>query len=360
MFRYISVILTLFLLGCSVTGNANSDTKKITNGATQVANVGESPSWVIAVHGGSGVKSRNKMTADMEKEYRNVLTLALQKGGLILSKGGSGVDAVEAALIVLEDSPLFNAGRGGAIDQFGRVLHDAAIMQGSDRKAGAVAGSSRIKNPISAAKLVMEKTNNVLLSGEGADWFAIEQGLDIVNPLYFITEGRWRSTNKAYKRSKQNKQNNQATFNQNSEDLFGTIGAVVLDSKGNLTAGTSTGGRTHKKYGRIGDSPIIGAGTYASNDSCAVSATGHGEYFMRYTVARDICARVEFKGESLKTSANTLVREVLYKVGGKGAIIAISPEGKVVFSMNGDGAYRGVFSSEISSKTAIYADQPLE
>lgn len=341
---------------CGTASKAKSDSKKLLNGATQVPYVGESPQWIIAVHGGSGVKSKDKMTAEMEKEYRNVLTLALQKGGLILSKGGSGSDAVEAALIVLEDSPLFNAGRGGAIDQFGTARHDAAIMQGVDRQAGAVAGSSRIKNPISAAKLVMEKTKNVMLSGEGADWFAMEQGLEIVNPMYFFTENRWKSSKTAYQRSKRKK----VTFNQNPQNLFGTIGAVVLDSKGNLTAGTSTGGRTHKKYGRIGDSPIIGAGTFASNDSCAVSATGHGEYFMRYTVARDICARVEFKGESLEKSADTVVRQTLDKVGGKGAIIAISPEGKVVFSMNGKGAYRGVFSSEISSKTAIYADQALE
>ena len=227
-------------------------------------------------------------------------------------------------------------------------------MRGDDQDAGAVAGSSRIRNPITAARAVMEQTENVLVHGDGADWFAAEQGLALADPLYFQTAQRRESLMRK-------RQREPGTVASESEEwAFGTVGAVVLDRNGTLTAGTSTGGRTNKRYGRIGDSPIIGAGTYASNSSCAVSATGHGEFFIRWTVARDVCARMEFGGETLEQAASTVILDTLKPVGGSGAIIALDPTGKVVFSMNGRGMYRGVMSSETPARTAIYAQEAVK
>jgi len=323
-----------------------------TSGATQIPNVGINPKWVIAVHGGAGVKSRAKLTPEMEASYRAGLKMATEAGGKILARGGSGPEAIEAALNVLEDNPIFNAGRGAALDSNGNARHDSSIMRGRDRDAGGVAGSSRIKNPISAARAVMENTENVLLRGAGADWFAQEQNLTLVDPLYFQTEARRKSLMR-----KRGKAHGHVAEIESGETALGTVGAVVLDRKGNISAGTSTGGRTNKRYGRVGDSPIIGAGTYASNQSCAVSATGHGEYFMRWTVARDICARMEFGGAPLEQAANTVLIETLKPLGGAGAIISIDPQGKVVFSMNDKGMYRGVMSSQTKARTGIYFEE---
>ena len=278
----------------------------------------------------------------------------MRAGGQVLDAGGSGVAAVEAALRVLEDSPIFNAGRGAALDSTGMARHDASIMRGSDRDAGAIAGSSRIRNPISAARALMERTDEVLLDGEGADWFAAEQGLDLAEPLYFQTPAR----RQALLDRRAAKADPLAAGV--SGTRFGTVGAVVLDGNGDLSAGTSTGGRTNKRFGRIGDSPIIGAGTYAANESCAVSATGHGEFFMRWTVARDICARVELAGERLGDAAHHVVVDTLGALGGGGAVIALSPEGEVVFSMNENGMYRGAMSSAREPVTGIWREDALE
>jgi len=335
----------------------NKDMKFSTSGATQVPDIGQNPRWVIAVHGGAGVKSRTRMTAELEAQYRAGLKQATEAGGRVLARGGDGAQAIEAALHVLEDSPLFNAGRGAALDANGNARHDASIMRGNDRDAGGVAGSSRIRNPISAARAVMDKTENVLLRGAGADWFAAEQNLTLVDPLYFQTDARRKSLiKKREKIAATSAQDESDKTGEIGNTAFGTVGAVVLDQDGNISAGTSTGGRTNKRFGRVGDSPIIGAGTYASNQSCAVSATGHGEYFMRWTVARDICARMEFGGASLEQAANTVLIETLKPLGGSGAIISIDPQGKVVFSMNAKGMYRGVMSSQTSARTGIYLD----
>ena len=323
-------------------------------GPTQIPDVGSQPEWAIAIHGGSGVRRRDDLTPGLEAEYRGALQAALEAGGAVLENGGDGAAAVEAALVVLEDSPLFNAGHGAALDSTGNASHDASIMRGDDRDAGAVAGSSRIRNPIVVARAVMEQTENVLVHGDGADWFAAEQGLTLADPLYFQTAQRWESL------MRRREQNPGTVSAEPEEWVFGTVGAVVLDRNGTLTAGTSTGGRTNKRYGRIGDSPIIGAGTYASNSSCAVSATGHGEFFIRWTVARDVCARMEFGGETLEQAANAVVIDTLEPVGGSGAVIALDPTGKVVFSMNGRGMYRGVMSSETPPRTAIYVDESVE
>lgn len=342
----------VFLLFCGLPALALS-LQATAAGAVQVPDVGARPAWAIAVHGGAGVRERAKMTAAREARYRADLKAALEAGGGVLAAGGEGPAAIEAALKVLEDSPLFNAGRGAALDNYGNARHDASIMRGDTLDAGAVAGSSRIRNPIAAARAVMERTDNVLLHGDGADWFAAQQGLALANPLYHQTEERRAALLKKQADSP-------GTVAEAPGTAFGTVGAVVLDRSGTISAGTSTGGRTNKRYGRIGDSPVIGAGTYASNQSCAVSATGHGEYFMRYTVARDICARVEFGGESLQQAAEAVLIGILQPVGGRGAVIAIDARGKVVFSMNGNGMYRGVMSSSTPARTAIYAAEGVK
>jgi beta-aspartyl-peptidase (threonine type) len=308
---------------------------------TEVPDVGKSPEWVIAIHGGAGSTTRDDLSADREEEIRADLRSALEAGARILESGGTGPEAIEASLRVLEDSPRFNAGRGAALDEHGSARHDASIMRGQDLAAGAVAGSSRIRNPISAARAVMEKTQNVMLHGDGADWFASETGLQLADPIYFVTEARRRML-----------------LDKQAADA-GTVGAVVLDRHGNLSAGTSTGGRTNKRYGRIGDTPIIGAGTYASNSSCAVSGTGHGEYFMRWTVARDICARMEFLGETLQQAAETLLMEKLLKAGGTGGVVSMDPLGTTVFVATTANLKRGVMSSSMPARVAVYSDEKV-
>ena len=324
------------------------------NGYTETPEIGKAK-WIIAIHGGAGGTQRDDLSAEQEAQLRADLTTALEAGGALLDAGATGPEAVEAALRVLEDSPHFNAGRGAALDEHGDAKHDASIMRGEDRAAGAVAGSSRIKNPIAAARAVMEQTQNVMLHGDGADWFATEQDLELADPHYFITEDRRRML-----REKRARNPDEVAANPGDESVFGTVGAVVLDRHGNLSAGTSTGGRTNKRYGRIGDTPVIGAGTYASNESCAVSATGHGEYFMRWTVARDICARVEFANESLERAAEALIVDALLPVGGTGGVIALDPEGNVVFVMSTANMKRGVMSSASPARVAVYSDESVE
>ena len=323
-------------------------------GTVETPDVGVKANWVIAIHGGAGVKMPPEMTPAMDAEYRRTLEAALEAGAGVLARGGDGPTAIVAALTVLEDSPIFNAGRGAALDATGQARHDASIMRGDTMDAGGVAGSMHIKNPIAAARAVMEQTENVLLHGAGADWFAQQQGLALAEPIYFQTEERRRRL-----LEKRAETPDTAAVRRQAETSFGTVGAVVLDSHGVVSAGTSTGGRTNKRFGRVGDSPIIGAGTYASNTSCAVSATGHGEFFMRWTAARDICARVEYAGETLSVAAGAVVNDTLKHAGGLGAVIAIDPAGNVVFAMNDTGMYRGVMSSETPARTAIYADETV-
>ncbi len=321
-------------------------------GMTEIPDVGNSPDWVIAIHGGAGSTSRDNLSAELEIQIRADLKIALETGATLLEKGATGPEAIEAALKTLEDSPHFNAGRGAALDEHGQARHDASIMRGEDLAAGAIAGSSRIRNPIAAARAVMEQTQNVMLHGEGADWFASENGLELADPLYFITERRRQIL------LRQRAKNPGATAaNTSDESFFGTVGAVVLDRHGNLSAGTTTGGRTNKRYGRVGDSPVIGAGTYAANQSCAVSATGHGEYFMRWTVARDICARVEFTDMSLEKAAETLLVDMLLPAGGTGGVVTMERSGKTVFVATTANLKRGVMSSSSPARVAVYSDE---
>lgn len=340
--------LTVLLATIAVVARAES------YGTTEIPDVGDNPEWVIAIHGGAGSTRREDLSADKEARTREDLNAALAAGARVLEKGGTGPEAIEAALNILEDSPYFNAGRGAVLDEHGDARHDASIMRGEDLAAGAIAGSSRIRNPITAARAVMEQTQNVMLHGEGADWFAAQNGLEVVNPLYFVTEERRKQL-----LEKRVREPGQVADLGVDESTFGTVGAVVLDKHGNLSAGTTTGGRANKRFGRVGDTPIIGAGTYASNTSCAVSGTGHGEYFMRWTVARDICARMEFKGESLEQAAEALIVDALLPEKGYGAVISMDPSGKVVFVSTTANLKRGVMSSSTRPRVAINADDEV-
>ena len=290
----------------------------------------------IVVHGGAGTILKKNMSDEKEKKYKSKLEEALRAGYQVLQNGGTSLDAVEQTIIILEDSPLFNAGKGAVFTHDERNELDASIMEGSNLKAGAVAGVTHIKNPIRAARAVMEKSEHVLLAREGAEQFALLQKLDTVSPTYFFTEKRAKSLKRAKK-----------------EEKFGTVGCVALDQNGNIAAGTSTGGMTNKKWGRIGDSPIIGAGTYANNSTCGVSSTGWGEYFIRGVVAHDISAMMEYGGKSLKESANHVIHHKLNELGGTGGIIALDQKGNIVMEFNTEGMYRG-FMTEDSSSISIY------
>ncbi len=286
--------------------------------------------WAIAIHGGAGNMAPSDFTEDQLNAYRMELKNALEIGKKILSDGGTSLDAVEKVVNYLEDCPLFNAGKGAVFTHDGRNELDAAIMEGDSLKAGAVAGVGDIKNPISAARLVMEKSKHVLLVGKGASVFAKENGAVIVDSSYFFTEKSWKALQRALDKDKK----------------MGTVGCVALDRKGNLAAATSTGGMTNKRWGRVGDVPIIGAGTYANNATCAVSATGHGEFFIRYTVAHDISALMQYKGLSLKEAVNLVINEKLEKVDGRGGVIAVDRLGNIELVMNTTGMFRGFANSK--------------
>ncbi len=365
------------------------------------------PRWSLAIHGGAGTIERDRMTPAQDAAYRAALTKALEAGSAVLSAGGSALDAVQAAVQLMEDDPLFNAGRGAVFTAAGRNELDAAIMNGADLTAGAVAGLTTTRHPIAAARAVMEKSPHVMLIGEGAETFAAAQGLEQVPPAFFFTERRWQGLVEALTAKNlpvparpegappapaTPMAANDASAPPLNERKFGTVGAVALDSQGRLAAATSTGGMTAKQWGRVGDVPVIGAGTYASNaDGCAVSATGDGEYFIRATVARDICARIatlnETRSERLRQGAAAavarssdaggasgaigVVHELLPQtvaaraeiadadnLGGKGGVIVMGLDGYAAFEMSTSGMYRGQVSSlQPTPSVAIYADE---
>ncbi len=303
----------------------------------------QAPKIMFVMHGGAGTITRQNMTPDMEKQYREKLEEALRAGHAVLAKGGSSLDAVETSIRILEDSPLFNAGKGAVFTHEGRNELDAAIMDGKTKRAGTVAGVTIVKNPISAARAVMEKSPHVMMSGRGADLFATQAGLEIVDPSYFWTERRWKDLQREL-------QKEQPPASQHK----GTVGAVALDQAGNLAVGTSTGGATNKRWGRIGDSPIIGAGTYAENESVAVSCTGTGEYFIRWTVAHDIAALYKYRGMSVEAAGNEVIHHKLPDDAG-GAIIL---DAKCNFAMpfNTPGMYRGWIGADGAPHVLIYKD----
>lgn len=304
-------------------------------------------SWSLVIHGGAGVLERASMTPEKDAAVRAALARSLDAGSAKLAMGGSAMDAVAAAIMVLEDDPNFNAGRGAVFTYEGENELDASIMDGKSRAAGAATGIRFTKNPILLARAVMEKSPHVLLSREGADQFSREQGLEQVDPSWFATPERLKQLEKMKEKK----------LGWYDVDLkYGTVGAVAVDSEGNVAAGTSTGGLTGKRWGRIGDSPIIGAGNYADNRACGVSATGSGEYFIRLGVAHEICARMRFKGEDAKTAADHVMKEVS-ELGGSGGVIVSAPDGTTTWSFTTPGMYRGKANSQGEKLVAVYGDE---
>jgi beta-aspartyl-peptidase (threonine type) len=306
----------------------------------------------LVIHGGAGTMERAKITPEREQEYRTGLERSLKAGFEILQRGRSSLDAIEAAVRVLEDDPHFNAGKGAVFTSAGTNELDASIMDGKTLKAGAVASVKRIKNPISLARLVMEKSPHVMLDCAGAEAFAKEQGVELVDQKYFFTQERWDALQRVQKAEKA-AGNGGKKFIISDQDRHGTVGAVALDKHGNLAAATSTGGTTNKRPGRIGDSPVIGAGNYANNATCAVSGTGDGEYFIRATVAHDVSALMEYRRMSLPDAAQTVLDKVA-KLGGTGGLIAIDKNGDMALPFNTSGMYRGYVDSSGKIVVDIY------
>ena len=328
--KYILVLVFGFLISCSEDKKQNVD-------------------FSIVIHGGAGTMEREKMSMEKELEYKKKLEEALNKGYEILENNGSSEQAVIEAIKVMEDSPLFNAGKGAVLDERGEASLDASFMSGKNLNAGAVAGVKKIKNPIIAAYSVMKNTPQVLLISEGADQFAKEQGLHMVDNSYFITERRkaqlFKNKNLVQQKNKKD--------SSSSISKFGTVGCVALDKNGNLSAGTSTGGRSNKKWGRVGDVPIIGAGNYANNNTCAISATGWGEFFIRNVVAHDISSLLEYKKLDIRQAAKVSLEKVK-KLGGSGGVIAIDKYGNYAMEFNTKGMYRGVKDSNGNFKVLIF------
>jgi beta-aspartyl-peptidase (threonine type) len=300
----------------------------------------------IAIHGGAGTLPRAQMNSELEKNYRGGLAAAIEAGAAILATGGSSLDAVTRAVAILEDEPCFNAGRGAVFTLDGRNELDAAIMDGESLAAGAICGVSHVKNPVELARAVMEHSEHVLLAGAGAEDFALAQGFALMPRSYFHTPERWRQLERI--------RGGEAGLSALTISHVGTVGAVARDVRGNLAAATSTGGMTGKRYSRIGDTPIIGAGTYADNRSCAVSATGHGEIFIRNAVAHDIGARMRYAGQTLRAAVHAVVIDELPKMGGEGGVIAIDRDGHIALEFNSDGMFRASQRAGETAEIAIY------
>jgi L-asparaginase / beta-aspartyl-peptidase len=326
------------------------------NTTSNVPEKQEKMDYAIVIHGGVGTILKAETSPEKEAAYTQALNEALNIGENILKNGGTSMDAVTATITYMEDCPLFNAGKGAVFTAEGINELDASIMDGQSQKAGAVGGVTTVKNPITLARAVMEKSPHVMLTGRGAERFAAENGITIVDPKYFYTQMRWDTylRAKAEDEGKQKEQQKVIEQTKNIDKKFGTVGCVCLDKNGNIAAGTSTGGMTYKKWNRLGDSPIIGAGTYADNNSCGVSCTGHGEFFIRYTVARDVCALMEYKGMSVEKAADCVINEKLKSKGGEGGLIALDAKGNVAMSFNQEGMYRGFAKSNGERKVAIF------
>jgi L-asparaginase / beta-aspartyl-peptidase len=326
--------------------------------------------WSIVIHGGAGVIERANLSLELEQDYRDALNRALRTGGDVLERGGSSVDAVEAVIQQMEDDPLFNAGRGAVFTAEGRNELDASIMDGRTRAAGAVAGLTRTRHPISAARAVMERSRHVMLIGEGAEAFARSQNLEEVDPSYFFTERRWQQLEQNLRannlpipqRPANAPRAPQAEMTYPDDHQFGTVGVVAMDNQGNIAAGTSTGGTTGKRWGRVGDAPIIGAGTYAQNGVCGVSATGTGEFFIRVGVAREICARMQFQRLSAQQAADVVIADVGATTNNEGAagdggVIVLDGRGNFAWAMNTPGMYRASQSAGTAPIVQIFADE---
>jgi L-asparaginase / beta-aspartyl-peptidase len=346
-----------FILVCCValaTSPGSVSAQKRTFEGTPQLQSPQNPRIGFVIHGGAGVISRGSLSAEREAEYRKILEEAVLAGYRALQDGRSALDAVEIATRLLEDSPLFNAGKGAVFTADGTNELDASIMDGKTLGAGAVAGLRRIKNPITLARAVMEKSPHVMLIGDGAEKFASTQSIEFVEPSYFFTQPRWDSLQRI-KREEQGGQPS-SVLGTLPENRFGTVGAVALDRDGNLAAATSTGGMTNKKWGRVGDAPIIGAGTYANNQSCAVSATGWGEYFIRLGVAKEICSIVEYRAVPVQQAADTVIKQKLQNLGGDGGVIVLDRFGNIGISFNSEGMYRAYIGSDGKPVVEIYKD----
>ncbi len=315
------------------------------------------PKYVLAIHGGAGTILKKNMTDSLEKAYIEVLTKSLQAGYDQINQGKSSLDAIEAAINIMEDSPLFNAGKGAVFTNQGKNELDASIMDGSNLKAGAVAGVTTIKNPISAARTVMNKSEHVMMIGKGAEEFARNEGLQIVDPEYFWTKQRWDGLQRALERDAERAQldhdDQQTAIPPYKDEKFGTVGCVALDKQGNLAAGTSTGGMTNKKFGRVGDSPIIGVGTYANNETVAISCTGWGEFYIRTVAAFNVSAKMKYAKMNIYDATQEVIAEI-GKLGGDGGLIAIDKNGEVAMPFNTEGMYRGTVTADGKIKVEIY------
>ncbi|HLS10705.1 MAG TPA: isoaspartyl peptidase/L-asparaginase [Flavobacteriaceae bacterium] len=344
-------LLPILLFSCNETTNNTEATKE---NITQ-DNPTEKP-YAIVIHGGAGAMKPEMMTDSLEKAYKQTLEQAVKAGHKILESGGDAIDAVTTSINILENSPLFNAGKGAVLTHDGTAELDASIMVGKDRDAGAVAGVTRVKNPILLAKAVMENSPHVMLSGKGAEEFAMDNGIKLVDPSYFLTERRKEALEKVLQ-NEVTPNNSSASVDLDTSDYkFGTVGCVALDKHGNIVAGTSTGGMTNKRWGRIGDSPIIGAGTYADNETCGISATGWGEFFIRGVVAHDIAARMRYGNESLADAAKQVIQTDIPEMGGDGGIVAIDKNGEIIMEFNTLGMYRASINKHGETHVAIYKD----
>lgn len=349
----------LLLLGLSLVFSCNNS-----KGKTDMTKAGENPSqgFGIVIHGGAGTILKENMNDSLEKAYREKLEEAILTGHQILAQGGTAMEAVRRTINIMEDSPLFNAGKGSVFTNAETNELDASVMDGKNLNAGAVAGVTVVKNPIDLAWEVMENSEHVMLAGKGAENFARERGLEIVDPEYFYTENRFKGLKRLKKRDNEKTalDHDQGTAFLDpfiKESKFGTVGCVALDQEGNLAAGTSTGGMTNKKWGRIGDAPIIGAGTYANNKTCAISATGWGEFFIRGMVAHDISALMEYKGFSLKEAAREVIQEKIPELGGNGGIVGIDRSGNIAMEFNTAGMYRAHMNAEGEVAIGIYGEE---
>ncbi len=381
MNRILTLLIGFFVLLSCENVNESPDKTSISNTTSEKIDE-KQPTFGIVIHGGAGTILKENMSDSLEMAYQLKLEEAIRVGHEILKNGGTAMEAVTKTINVMEDSPLFNAGKGAVFTHDETNELDASVMDGANLNAGAVAGVTRIKNPINLALEVMNNSPHVLLAGEGAELFAQERGFEMMDPSYFYTENRFQSLQKVKKREtalRYNSSNEQASlahlknhsgtldssFNSNSSSYdpfiknskFGTVGCAALDKNGNLAAGTSTGGMTNKRWNRIGDAPIIGAGTYANNATCAVSSTGWGEYFIRAMVAHDISAMMEYKGVTLEEAAEEAIQKKVPELGGNGGIIAIDKDGNVSMEFNTAGMYRAHMNAEGRLVVGIYGDK---
>jgi beta-aspartyl-peptidase (threonine type) len=345
-----SVAVAIALVAVTMCSRAEADPDRAAAGQ-------DGRDWGIVIHGGAGTIDRGSMTPEREAQYHATLEQALRAGHAVLADGGVALDAVEAAINVMEDSPLFNAGKGAVFTNAGKNELDSSIMDGRTRNAGAVAGLTRVKNPIDLARLVMEESPHVMLIGAGAESFGESHGIELVPESYFHTDERWESLQRA-RAAEGDTASTAAADDPWGEDgwKMGTVGAVALDQSGNVAAGTSTGGMTNKRWGRVGDVPVIGAGTYADNRCGGMSATGHGEFFIRSVVSYDICAIHMYSGIPMRDAADQVVMEKLVEFGGEGGVIVMDMNGEVSMPFNSSGMYRGLMMSDGEVVTAIYRD----